>query len=97
MAALVSANNKTHGSNGHAATSTTLLRRVMRFDFDQLASSALSLVGELLYDHAKALRPHASIQSALACAALGCHALQCKVLNDYEVRMTLYNVGIESV
>ncbi len=55
MAALVSANTKTYGSSGHAATSTTLLRRVMRFDFDQLASSALSLGGELLYDHAKAL------------------------------------------
>ncbi len=78
MAALVSANNKTYDSSGHAATSTTLLRCVMRFDFDQFASSALSLVGELLYDHDKALRAHASIQSALACAALGCHALQFK-------------------
>ena len=97
MAALLSANTKTYGSSGHAATSTTLLRRVMRFDFDQLASSALSLVGQLLDDHAKAWRPRASIQSALACAAVGCYALQCKVLNDYEVRMTLYNVGIESV
>ena len=81
MYASVDAYGEANGLVGDPTTRAAHLRGVLRRYCHQPASGAFSLVGELLYDHAKAPLAHTAIQPALPCAAPGGHGLEIQLLD----------------